>query len=281
MAFWRTIASIALAVTVSQASSSSAQSVEALPDVDSQQLAGGDEEQTAEKIDIAAVRSKIVQKTNEFREQQERSAVEVDEELQQAATEFAAFMAETFKYGHHADGRTPAERAVAAGYEYCLVLENIAYWQQSRGLASEDLGSHFFEGWRDSPEHRNNMLDPAVTQTGVGLAVSKNGNTIFAVQMFGRPESARLRIEVTNEGENPVQLVVKGESKSRQFELPAHATMTLQRCRPTRLSVADSETEQQVDESSEWVVQTDGNQPVIRPAKSRTVPGESGPLSPE
>lgn len=36
-------------------------------------------------------------------------------------------MAKTGKYGHAADGRKPAERAAAHGYEYCIVRENIAY----------------------------------------------------------------------------------------------------------------------------------------------------------
>ena len=245
-----------------------AQNVEELPDANMQQFAGGDDE-PSEQIDIAAVRSKILRQTNDFRERQGRAAVEVDEDLQEAASEFAEFMAESFKYGHHADGRTPAERAVAAGYEYCIVLENIAYRQQTRGLASVDLGSHFFEGWRDSPEHRKNMLDRAVTQTAVGLAVSENGNTIFAVQMFGRPESARLQIDVTNDSEEPVQLVVQGESNSRQFELPSRSTLTLQRCRPTRLRLADREkTEQTVEESSQWVVKNNQDQLVLARAGS-------------
>ncbi|WP_164100762.1 CAP domain-containing protein [Candidatus Laterigemmans baculatus] len=243
-----------------------AQSVETLPDTDAQQLSDPDEP-AAERFELAATREEIVRRTNEFREQQQRSPVEVDQDLQQAAKDFAEYMAETMKYGHHADGRTPAERAVAAGYEYCIVLENIAYRQQTRGLASVDLASHFFEGWRESPEHRKNMLDPAVTQTGVGLAVGEKGTTVFAVQMFGRPESARIQIDVTNAADEPVQLVVQGESKSREFQLPPRATLTLERCRPTQIQIGGGEqprAEQQVSESSKWVVRSEDEQFTLR-----------------
>ncbi len=60
---------------------------------------------------IEVVEMAIVKQTNQFRHSNDLAPVERDEHLTQAAAKFAAFMAETSKYGHRANGMTPAERA--------------------------------------------------------------------------------------------------------------------------------------------------------------------------
>lgn len=147
--------------------------------------------------DLPLVVKQIVERTNAFRKEQNLPPVTIDAQLTATSTDFAQFMAETGKYGHDADGKQPHERAEAHRYEYCVVLENIAYHYDSEGTAQEDLIQFFVEGWKNSPGHRKNMLDADITQTGVAVARAENGY-YYAVQMFGRPKSAMIQFEVSN-----------------------------------------------------------------------------------
>lgn len=166
----------------------------------------------AAAADPAAVSAAVVERTNEFRKSQGLEAVSSDAALEAAARAFARFMARTGKYGHGADGRTPPQRAAAAGYDYCLVAENIAYQYRSRGYDSAaKLAAELVEGWKNSPEHRKNMLEPAATETGVGIAQGEAGR-YFAVQMFGRPQRAAIRFSVENASGKAVQYRAGGES---------------------------------------------------------------------
>src|SRR5262249_46807432 len=131
----------------------------------------------------------IVRRTNEFRQKEGRGKVEVDPKLTEAALYFAGFMAKTNKYGHDADGRAPADRAKEHGYEICIIAENIAYEFKSAGFKTEELGQQFFDGWKHSPPHRKNMVDPDVTEIGVAIAQSPETGYYYAVQLFGRPKS--------------------------------------------------------------------------------------------
>jgi len=137
--------------------------------------------------ELPKVVQRIVDRTNDFRKSEKREPVRVNAELTKAAEYFAKFMAESGKYGHEADGQKPADRAKKHGYDYCLVLENIAYLYNSEGFGTEDLAGGLIKGWQESPGHRKNMLDPDVIETGVAVARSEKTGYFYAVQMFGRP----------------------------------------------------------------------------------------------
>jgi uncharacterized protein YkwD len=140
--------------------------------------------------DVDRVARLVVGATNEFRRTQGLRDLAVDARLTAAARQFAEFMARTDKYAHDADGKTHAERAGKQGYEYCRISENIAYRYSSAGFESAELARGFIDGWKNSPPHRKNMLDPVVTQAGVGVARSGKSGRYYAVQMFAKPLSA-------------------------------------------------------------------------------------------
>ena len=177
--------------------------------------------------DAAAVVRAIVEQTNAFRKEHKRGAVTSDANLTKAAQYFSDYMARTRKYGHTADGKQPAQRAAAHGYAYCIVLENIAYQYSSAGFETKALADKFYTGWRDSPGHRKNMLDPDVTHTGVAVAQAADG-TWYAVQMFGRPESAKVEFKLTNAGDRAVRYALGDE----RFTLEPRWTRTHTVCRP-------------------------------------------------
>ena len=186
--------------------------------------------------DLDAAVRQIVDRTNGFRKEQKQSPLTVNDKLAAAARDFAAWMAATDMYGHEADGRHPWDRAKAAGYDYCLVAENIAYAWRSDGFATEQLVTDFVEGWQKSPGHRKNMLDPDVTETGVGVARSADTGLYYAVQLFGRPKSLRIEFKVANRAGVAVSYQV-GE---QPYQLKPRMVMTHELCRPAEVTVGST-----------------------------------------
>ena len=183
-----------------------------------------------EKVpDLAAVTAGIIKRTNEFREKEKQPRVAADPKLMQTAKGFAEYMGSTDRYGHSADGSNPGERATKRGYEFGLISENIAYAFSSEGYETDGLAKQFVDGWEKSPGHRKNMLDPDVTQTGVGVARSEKTGYYFAVQMFGRPKSDSVKFEV----ENRTTATVSYKVLEQTFEIQPRYTQYHEMGRPS------------------------------------------------
>lgn len=178
--------------------------------------------------DLAMATTRIISRTNAFRQEQDRQPVTTNPILMATAQDFAAYMARTDRYGHTADGNQPAERAKQHGYDYCIIAENIAYQYNSTGFTTDELGNGFFEGWQQSPHHRENMLEPAVTETGVAIAHSEKSDYYYAVQLFGRPRSLVNEFSISNASDVTIHYAIQEET----FSLPSRYTRTHQRCQP-------------------------------------------------
>ena len=106
--------------------------------------------------------------------------VTVDRRLIAAANRHAADMARRGYFAHqNPDGDRAGERITAAGYGWSRFGENIA-----RG---QDSVHEVIDGWMNSPDHRENILDCRLHQVGVGLAFSAD-RTPYWVQNFATPE---------------------------------------------------------------------------------------------
>jgi len=202
---------------------------------------------------IQSIEQAIIQRTNEFRKSNELSPVKPDESLTQAAKKFAKFMARTGKYGHHADGTTPAERAEVEGYDYCVVRENIAYRTNSGEVTAESLTEVFVQGWIDSPPHRENMLANYATETGVAVATTDNV-TYYAVQMFGRPRSAAFQLKLTNESGETKTIMFRANDQKDEVELTPRTIVTMTRCFPTTITLSGSDKSLRVEKHTELIV---------------------------
>ncbi|MGE5095869.1 MAG: CAP domain-containing protein [Betaproteobacteria bacterium] len=178
------------------------------------------------QADIAAATQAVVAQSNAFRQQMERPQLQEEPRLARAAREFARYMARTGRYGHEADGREPPQRAGAQGYDYCIVLENIAYYYDSRGFDTARLAQRVVEGWKRSPAHRENLLNAGVTHVGVGLAHSEATGYYYAVQMLGLPRAASVSFEVRNESQHDVRYDVGGKA----YTAPARSIRTHEVC---------------------------------------------------
>ena len=163
-------------------------------------------------------------------------------ELSRAARYFADFMARTDKYGHTADGKQPSDRAKEYGYNFCIIAENIAWEFKTYGFTTEGLAERLFRGWKNSPEHRANMLDPDVYDIGVAVAHSEKTGRYYGAQEFGRPPSKAISFQVANRTSGSVHYTVDGES----FTLPERsrpATKRAVRRHPHPIGPAKTERE--------------------------------------
>jgi uncharacterized protein YkwD len=145
-----------------------------------------------------AVEERVLALTNELRAQNALPPLQAESRLDDTARSFAGYLASTGKLEHDADGATPAERVKKRGYDYCIVAENLAYEYSSGGYTADGLARNFLEGWSQSPTHRANMLEPEITQVGIGVARSAKGGEYYAVQVFGRPMTQMVKFRVTN-----------------------------------------------------------------------------------
>ena len=178
--------------------------------------------------DLAQVERLIDRRTNEFRAQQGLARLEPDAALGRAAQGFADFMARTDRYGHSADGKQPSDRAHARGYDYCLVSENISYQFSTERFGTEDLARRYVEGWKESPGHRRNMLEPDAVHMASAVAHSSRTGRYYAVQMFGRPRSSSIEFRVANTSRAAVRYRVGSE----EFALKASQERTHTLCVP-------------------------------------------------
>ena len=175
----------------------------------------------------------LLRRTNELRAQSGWKPVVSEPRLTAAAARFARDMAETDRYGHEVDGRQPAERAQAQGYEHCLTAENIAFASSTRGFQADELAQRLFDGWVHSPPHRRNLLDGDMTNVGMAHAQSPRSGRHYAVQLFGRPRALVVRITLANRGRDTVQYELGGES----YELKPNIVRTHDQCRRTLLAL--------------------------------------------
>ncbi len=182
--------------------------------------------------DIAKVEAAIVQLTNVFRKEQGLAAVTPNLVLRKAAEDFSRYLARTGTFSHTADGRQPGDRAKAAGYDFCIVSENLASNLDSRGFETNQLARDAVEGWKGSPGHRKNMVEPNVTEIAVAVAKAPGEEKYLSVQLFGRPISQRYEFTVSNASEVPVAYSFAG----RPFTVEQRRIITHTECVPGTLS---------------------------------------------
>lgn len=188
---------------------------------------------TQQEPNLTLAKQLIIEGTNAFRSDHGQKPVRLNPDLEASATAFAHFMATNDKYGHTADGHEPWERAHLAGYDYCLMDENIAYALDPAGFTTQRLVDIFIHGWENSPEHRKNLLDPDIVDIGVAIAYDQKTDKYYAVQDFGRPKSMAYRFTLRNDTDAEIQYRVD----DKDFKLPPHYRMVHQRGRQSSVAV--------------------------------------------
>lgn len=146
--------------------------------------------ETAGLDDLNRVRAEMLSRVNAVRTAAGLPILVPDPSLDEAAQAHAQDLLARTYYSHVSpEGSTPMSRVQAAGYPAEAVAENL---HQIAGSVEEVMA-----GWLHSPGHRRNILDPIVSELGVGVAVGPgygldpNGYRVIWVQNFGRPSSVR------------------------------------------------------------------------------------------
>ncbi len=186
-----------------------------------------------EKVpDLKAVARDFLVMTNAFREKEKQPRLALDPKLADTARDFAEFMAGNNRYGHAADGQDAGLRANKHEYEFSLISENIGYSFHTFGFTTEELGRHFVEAWENSPGHRRNMLDPDVTEAGMGVARSEKTGFYYAVQIFARPRTLVVAVEIVNRS----SMTISYRFADRDFTLESSEGRIHEQGRPADLT---------------------------------------------
>lgn len=100
--------------------------------------------------------------------------------LEAQATQYACEMLfyRFFAHENPVTGSTLGQRSREFGYDYWIIGENLAAGQRSP--------AEVFADWMASPCHRENILNPAFTELGVGIRFGGDYG-YYWVQEFGRP----------------------------------------------------------------------------------------------
>jgi len=135
--------------------------------------------QTDAALDANAAQSMI----SGYRGNNGLGAVTIDPELMRLATEQAQAMAAHDKLDHDA-ARPFQERIRKSGFDASVAVENISAGYHTLAEA--------FSGWRDSPPHRANMLNKAVTRMGIAAAYApKSKYKVFWSLILAAPDARR------------------------------------------------------------------------------------------
>jgi len=134
----------------------------------------------AAKRDQAAARSAVLCIVNAERGVRGLPALVGDARLDAAARGHSADMADRDYFDHVTpEGRTPADRADAAGYAWSAISENIAAGQKTAREVMTD--------WMQSVGHCRGVLAPEPVHFGLGLVLRGDPDPTWT-QMFGLPE---------------------------------------------------------------------------------------------
>jgi len=100
-----------------------------------------------------------------YRKNNGLGAVVIDPELMAIAEGQSQAMASRNKLDHNVRAPLP-KRLQAAGYPATLAVENVSAGYHTMAEA--------FSGWRDSPPHRENLLQGGVTKMGIAASYAPN-----------------------------------------------------------------------------------------------------------
>jgi uncharacterized protein YkwD len=117
---------------------------------------------------------------NRERKKKDLPALTANPLLFKVARAHSANMAKQGKLKHELDGKIHRHRLLEAGYDYERAGENIAY-------GDKDYATKVIvKDWMDSKNHRDNILFPEYTETGIGVIAAKN-DLLYYTQVFGKP----------------------------------------------------------------------------------------------
>jgi len=124
--------------------------------------------------------AEIISITNVYRQSAGLLPLTPDPKLDQAALIKATTMLATHSWSHTFQSHTPWEYLEKVDYQYQYAGENLA-----RNFTS---ATDVVEAWMNSESHKQNLLNPHYTQTGVAVVPDPNNeNQLLIVQYLATP----------------------------------------------------------------------------------------------
>ena len=139
-------------------------------------------EVTAPAADVDAMKQDIVDRTNALRKENGIAALTTNDKLMQAAQVRADEMAAHTVYSHTRPNGEKFNTVTDCPY-MAENIHRIADWT----LSEQTLAEQAVADWNASTTHHKNMLNPKLSEIGIGLArgVNDNGNPCwYCVQLF-------------------------------------------------------------------------------------------------
>jgi uncharacterized protein YkwD len=143
----------------------------------------GEDKKDESKLKLSDEEKKFLELTNKVRADKDLPPLEPNPILFKAARAHSVNMAKQEKLEHVLDGKNPAQRVRAAGYDFAKIGENVA-WDNEGKLAE------VVKGLLDSKLHRDNLLEPAFREIGLGIARTEKGEYYFT-QVFAAPKGKK------------------------------------------------------------------------------------------
>ena len=129
--------------------------------------------------DFGAEERGIFALVNDERRRKRLKTLNWDNDLARVARKYSQQMAKGNFFSHFdKNGNGVEERADAAKISWSKIGENLFFC-----IGIEDFNAAAVRGWLNSPEHRRNLLGKDWTDTGIGIAESRDGK-IYITQVF-------------------------------------------------------------------------------------------------
>ncbi|MEM6965738.1 MAG: CAP domain-containing protein [Bacteroidota bacterium] len=149
-------------------------------------LAGFSQSFDPSKINQNKLEALILQKLNAHRKTLKLVLLKNQLALQKAASFHSKYQSDNNVLTHDqkdVKNRTPYKRVMNQGGTNGLIGENVAY--VSPESTYEDLAEAFYQSWKNSPPHYENMIHPDYRYSGIRFERSKSGKVIYGTHVFG------------------------------------------------------------------------------------------------
>jgi uncharacterized protein YkwD len=151
------------------------------------------------KIDYKQIESAFYLKINKLREEKGCGKLVPDNLLKLPADDQAAYMQSTHVVGHNQKVKgkeNPHNRVLFYNGTHDLVGENCIEIFLKKAMKTkyapapiivntyEQAAEALFQGWKNSPVHYKNMIDPKFDVSGLGFAFAADSSTLYCAQVF-------------------------------------------------------------------------------------------------
>lgn len=137
-------------------------------------------------IDQNRLEKLILQKLNQHRKELNLSHLQSETHLQKAARFHSKYQVDNNILTHDQNNEkytSPHKRVLAFGGTNGLVGENVAYVSLKKTY--EELAEDFYQGWKNSPPHYENMIYPDYRYSGIRFQINADGSLIYGTHVFG------------------------------------------------------------------------------------------------